>query len=188
MSTNPTPLLINKDDFTEDVIIPGTIQTERIEKAIRAAQNHDLRPLIGDAFYTDLINNFDQNDSDITHPYVLLMDGTTYENNNSDQVFFPGLKMALKFWAAARFVEGQLFTITTHSIVQKLQDDSQPVSAKIISQMAENYRSQAVGFWEQAKCYLNADVNEDVFEFWKKEKSTPRAGYRINAIGGNSNV
>jgi hypothetical protein len=184
MSNNLTPLLLTKDDFLEDKLIPSITELVKLEKCIRDAQEEDLRPLMGDRFYTDMILNFSLNDSDVTHIYVPLMRGEDYEDSDGYTIHFSGLRMALKNWTYARYIAQVQFNVTSHSVVNKLQDNSQLVSSKTIAAQVEAARSMAVSYWADVVKYLK--VKYASYPLWTGQKTTPRGSFRIR-VGGKNN-
>ncbi len=185
MSDNITPLLLTwPDDFEEDKLIPRITDTERVVRCIRDAQEFDLRTVMGDRFYTDMILNFDLNESDSTEPYVALMGGVDYTDADGYTIHFPGLRMALKFWTYARYISDQHFNVTSHSIVTKLQENSQPVSTKAISEKVEQARSGAMHYWSLTLKYLKKHATS--FPLWTGAKTEPRGSFKIR-VGGKDN-
>lgn len=171
-------LLITLADFNEDKLIPSVTESAKVEKSIRDAQEFDLRPLMGDAFYSDLVKNLTDD------KYQTLMNGEEYVNDNSETIIFPGLRMALKYWAYARHIESLPFNVTSHGIVNKLQDNSQPVSSKTIAAQVEAARSGAVEYWSMAVKYLK--VKYATYTLWNGQKATPRGSFRMR-VGGKNN-
>lgn len=184
MGNNLTPLLIQPADFLEDKLIPSITEAVRIERCIRDAQEFDLRQQMGDKFYTDMILNYDLNDSDVTQPYVGLMDGKDYTDDDGYTHHFPGLRMALKSWTYARVLSEHQFYVTSHGIVVKSNDESVPASAKAVSEKIEQARSGAMHYWNLTLKYLKQF--EDDFPLWTGQKTPARGSFRIR-VGGKDN-
>lgn len=177
-------LLISKDEFLTDELIPNAADSERVNAAIRKAQDLDLRPVLGHALYYELISQYDPDVSGGPDEiYQTLMEGEEYVNSNNETILFPGLRMALKYWASARFLNRQQATVTTHSVVTKKEANSEPVDPDVVGMLVREARSAAVSYWNDAKAYL--DTKKDVYTLWKYNSNVPRAGFRIHSVGGN---
>lgn len=182
MSNQVIPLLISKADFTSDKLIPQATDTERVNKSIRDAQQFDLRPALGDAMYYDLVSKID--DSGYDAKYDLLMGGEEYRDSQGNTIIFSGLRMALKYWAYARYLSAQQINVTTHGIRIKENDFSQNADAKSVGSEITLARNGAAAYFEEAKKYL--DKKADDFPLWNCGSSSKTSGLRINAIGGDS--
>jgi hypothetical protein len=169
-------LLITKEEFQADKLIPQSTDTARVEKAIREAQQFDIRPLLGDALYYDLLKNTTE------EKYQSLLNGEEYQNAQSETILFSGLRMAIKYYAYSRFILSQQVNVTSHSVVEKLNQYSQPSQEKTIVREAEQAKSGAAEYWNEAKAYLNCKSTD--FPLWKRKNATPKSAFKITAIGG----
>jgi hypothetical protein len=170
-------LLLSLTDFTSDKLIPGITASAKVDTIVMEAQEFDLSPLLGDALYYDLLKH--KTDAN----YVKLLSGEEYVDSNNNTIKFPGLKMALKYWAYARHISTNPMTVTTHSVVMKTNPHSEPLDRKLLDRAVEEERSKAAAFWRQAEKYLNN--KKTLFPLWKATDAVPRRGVRITAIGGN---
>jgi hypothetical protein len=176
-----TALLIEKAEFLKDKLVATSIDEERLRSSIREAQQFDLRPVLGDAMYYDLIKNYDVNESPI-NKYNKLVEGEEYTNSESHTIIFSGLRMALKYWAYARFIAKQQVNATASSVVVKTNPWSVPVAPEVIEAETASARSGAISYWEEAKKYLDEKFTD--FPLWVGQRSVPRSGVRITAVGG----
>lgn len=174
-------LLITKAEFSEDKLIPDATPESRVDRCIRESQQFDLLPLLGDALYFDLLKN---SSNEI---YRKLIDGEEYTDLQDHVVQFSGLRMALKYWAYARFINSNQFNVTTHSSVTKTNPWSEPAQSKTIAIEVESAKSGAYAYWLEAKKYL--DTKKETYPLWKTtcsaDDSNVRSGFRINAVGGD---
>ncbi len=178
-------LIIQKSEFTTDKLIPQATDDAKVERCIREAQQFDLRPLIGDALYYDLVRNYDPDLSGgPDETYEKLVDGESYENDLEELIEFSGLRMAIKYWAYARLIASQNVNVTTHGVVIKTNDFSTPVSNATISAEVSSARQGAVRYWEEAKAYLNTKIDD--FPLWKKcSRPEARGGISMFSVGGD---
>lgn len=181
-----TPLLIDYTEFTKDKLIPALTDQDklRLESSIREAQQFDLRPVLGDAMYYDILLNYDGSDSS-TDKYDDLILGTQYTNQNNETIIFSGLRMCIKYWAYARYLSRQQVNVTARGIAIKTNPHSDPVDSKTISVEVQSARSGAVAYFEEAKKFLNG--KQSTYTLWKGEKVKTRSGFRITAVGGDGN-
>jgi hypothetical protein len=252
MSNQVIKLLIAKSDFTSDKLIPQNTEDEKINKSIRDAQQFDLRPLLGDAFYYDLVKNFQASKILVTYTnlavaaftvnetvkadngalgkvlinaagvltlefagstswtpavsitgllnlatadvadvsftdvdkYNKLIEGEEYVNAAGHTIIFSGLRMAVKYWAMARFRTGNQSTTTSHSTVIKTSPYSIPQDRKVIGEEATQDRQGASAYWHEAVSYLNTKHAD--FPLWNCTNKKTKTGIKIRAIGGDS--
>jgi len=245
-------LLIRKADFTSDKLISQNADEEKVNTSIRDAQQFDLRPLLGDALYYDLVRNFASSKvivnytnlaiaafsvdevvkadngalgrvlintgailtlefagsiswtaavsitgllnlatADVTSvsftdvdKYNKLVEGEEYANSSGHTIIFSGLRMAVKYWAMARYRVGNQSTSTSHSTVIKTSPYSIPQDRKVIQDEASQDRQGASAYWHEAESYLNAKRAD--FLLWHCTNKKIRTGVKISAIGGDS--
>ncbi len=84
MSNQVINLLITKTEFTSDKIIPQNTDDEKVNKAIREAQQLDLRPLLGNACYYDLVRNFQASKVLVTYINLAVATFTVNETVKAD--------------------------------------------------------------------------------------------------------
>ena len=175
-------LIIDSTAFTEDKLVPQITDPAKFQRAIREAQQFDLRPLLGDALYYELVNNYNPDDSGgPDDKYLKLVDGEQYQDSQDQTIIFSGLRMVIKYYAYARLISGQQINVTSHSVTRKLSDYSEPVDGKTIAMEVSSARNGAASYWDEAKKYLNAKAAD--FPLWKCTHKAPRTGVKITAIG-----
>jgi hypothetical protein len=117
----PLNLLINKAKVSELLQVAIGVPDADFEKYIEEAQKFDLKPLVCEEFYFDLLKNKDDEN------FEVLIDGGEYVFEGKDYAH-DGLKGVLAYFAYARFqLESQTLS-TSHGMVQKTNPYSTPVS------------------------------------------------------------
>jgi hypothetical protein len=53
-------LLLKEDDITKNTPIGGNVETSRLIPAIKSAQITAIKPLMGEAFYAELVEKFNR--------------------------------------------------------------------------------------------------------------------------------
>lgn len=170
--------LIAKAEFTGDLPpLPTSLDQARFNHCIIEAQEVYLRPLVGDAMYNDLLKNYASADN------AKLLAGEEYTDPSGVVIQFAGLKYALAYWTMAVYITESQDTITSHSVVVKTNNYSEPLSDKSIGRKVSHYKAVAGSYWEQAKTYIEDRLT--AFPMYNKSvKDTNRATVRIGAIGG----
>ncbi|WP_207426000.1 hypothetical protein [Pedobacter sp. SYSU D00535] len=176
-------LLITKADFIPYVDLPANVDAvKKINMHIEHAQQFDLKPLLGDVLYYDLLKNSTE------EKYVTLLDGQEYEVNGVP-VLFKGLKPAIVHFATARVLPNISSQITPSGMFQKRNEFSDPVDFRDISRQVKYFESLAHGYWAEARAFL--DQNSDTYTHWRSNKcESPRASrnsgariYGVNSYG-----
>lgn len=170
------PLLLSATDFAPYKELSSNLDDGvRLHPYIAQAQQFDLKPLIGELFYKNLVDNQDST------PHTLLLagggygfDGNTYE--------FSGLKAVLVFFAYARFLENQNINITRFGVVYKNNSDvSERVDEKTLQRLINQAREQALAYWAECVMFLNRKRSS--YPFWKGRVDAAKQGLRITAVG-----
>ena len=135
---------------------PETLFDELSEEV----QSVELRQLLGEEFYNDLIANPGNYDD--------LLDGTTYV---VDEVTYTvkGLKYMLAYFFYAAYM-GQSGVVDTFSgMVHHNYDDSQRISNAQLKNLQAHYRQVAQSYWKE--CYnLMCENSEDYDYFYATRK------------------
>lgn len=152
-------LLINKNDFREYKQLSKGRDLEVVEQYIQEAQDIDLRELMCDSFYFDLIKNWQEPE------YQKLIHGGSYTDADGIQREYKGLKAALVYFSYARYVMRSSSVDTAFGMVQKTDANSQPVPLSEKRDIRDSSIQTANRYWLDVKKYL--DEKEDVFTKWK---------------------
>lgn len=170
--------LLTLSDIQAYRAISGNINaSERLLPYVDEAQQVDLEPFLGEAFYYDLISHTTQ------QKYVDLMNGKVYTYGNNS-VKFAGLKPLLAYWSYARFIEGQQLNATSFGFVTKKTEYSEPVTQKTIDKVAANARQVAAKYQSGAIMYL--DSNTNLYPLWRLNSNlstSPHQSTIISDIG-----
>ena len=173
-------LLISEADINLYRTISPSVETaKRIVPFVQEAQELDLRPLVGDVFYSELL---------LQGTGVPLLEGEYYTDLNGHSIWFEGLRAPLAHWAYARFLENQQITVTSHSVVVKDNPYSTPIDSKTLSQRVVQVRSSAHAYWLQVEKYLSVKKSQNPttlpFSLYTGIESAKsfESGIRITAI------
>lgn len=176
--------LITTADFTVDTVkLPDSLlnaaNSYKVDRAILEAQQMYLKPLLGYALYNDMLH---KSVGGSTVPdYVKLLTGETYTDPLGYSVDYLGIKIALVYWTIARITLRNQSTITSHSVVTKTSQYSEPISLKQIAFEVDANVSMAGSYWQDAKKYLNDNYTK--FPNWGTTKKIESSGpVRISSI------
>lgn len=174
-------VLVDLSDFTSFRQLTSNIDMNKLNPYIIEAQNFDLRPVLGEAFFYDIIVN------PTTIPHNTLINGNDYQNSDDKTVHFEGLKAALCYFAYARYIESGGTHSTSYGLVSKTNDYSQPTPDKTIARMVTQARSSAKGYLDDVLKFLS--LNADDYPLWKQGcgQSVMKAtgGIKITAVDGS---
>ena len=171
--------LITIADFTEETFnLPSSLNDERFNTSIDNAQNINLKPLIGEKMFSDFLLN-------VSDPkYIALLNGDTYADSDGDMIIFPGLRFALVNWTMSHYYPFAQQTVTSHSVVRKLDPRSEPIEGKEISRAVSSFLATGAAYWNDAKKYITTKKTD--FPLYCFHASDKRTGpLIINSIGGN---
>jgi len=157
------------------------LDNERVEPYISNAQMFDIRPLLGDPLYYDMLKKFDDNDSADKEKYEKLLVGDDY-TKGTDIYRFDGLKTILVYHTLARFIPENPFHITRFGFVMKNTDQSTPVPTAEITRVVNILKSNATGLYFRLEEYL--DIKKSDFPLWKpaNQTTTKRSGFKISKL------
>lgn len=158
--------LVHKKDIARYRELSKNVRDDKINPYIDDAEFLDLRPLIGGNLYRAIKKNPAQ--------YAELLNG------NEDMP--GGLIKVISIFAYSRYILFGSFTDTGFGYVEKMGQDSQPVSASSKKDIYTKERNTATQYWYEVERYLNAS---DI-EVWKTRNNSckPRSysGLRISKI------
>jgi len=171
-------LLITKDDFAPYAELSINLKEEKkLLQHINNAQELDLRPLLGDQMYYDMLKKSGD------HNYAELLNGKEYEDNGVS-IQFQGLKPVIVYFAYARYLLVANVQATATGFTQKLNDMSQPIDSRTRTAMIQDAQSIANSYFQRVLTYLNK--NKNLFPFWKQgcnqSVQTRRSGAIISRV------
>lgn len=140
------------------------------------AQDLDLRPILGDGLYYDLMNEFYDTGDDMYANYQLLINGEAY-TLNGQTVYFDGIKPMLGYFTLARLVQNHPINITRFGIVNKVIPQSQNVDPQVIRQVVNELKSNAMTYVNQVNTYLLQ--KNSTFTLYIGSNSNMNTGFRM---------
>jgi hypothetical protein len=175
--------LITFNDFEPYRELTGNLDvTERLTPYINQAQIFDIKELMGNQFYTDLVNNYaDAN-------YQALLNGGEYTYNNLTYSF-TGLKAVIVMFAYARFLANQNINVTRFGVVFKNNSDvSDRVDTKTLQAAISNAKEQGKAYWNECTEFLcNKSTDYPLWGDDPTVSSRKKGGVVVMGVGGNSN-
>lgn len=181
--------LISQSTFSDFEDISANVKPERLQVFIKKAQDLDLKPFMGAAFYYDFIKNFNDDGTikdEAPQPYKDLFNGCEYQDRHGHTILYEGLKAALVYFTFARFIEADAYRYTSTGPVIKQNDFSEGISEKGITKLVQQQRSTANAHVNEIEKFLN-DKKAD-FPLWNynaKNKTARQPGPRIRSVDRN---
>lgn len=165
--------LIDKEDIQLIRAISDNVPVDRLDPYIIEAQEVDLCGLLGTDLYNKLFQEIVPNTFPATYEYADLK---------------PEYSTYLAYMTYARFLSQQQVTITSHGVVQKKTDWSDPVSDVAMQRVISAARSTAQVYSDRLIKFLNDNV--ETYPEWRRcvhcEIKTGNEGSssRITAVKG----
>lgn len=174
-------LLINRNDMSPycQVAIHSR-EEEMLQPHILASQLVDIKPAIGNAFYTDLITN------KLDDKYKLLLEGGTYTNQNNNVVTFQGLKASISCYTYARYMFSKNAVDTPFGMVAKTNEYSEKADASIIQSIASAKRSEATAYLNECIEFIKNNV--DVYTLFETDCHIKPQGRLIHKLNSASRI
>lgn len=154
MAANQIDILIGKGDIEAYAQVSILANVEKqLNHYILAAQNLDVKPFLGNAFWTDLMEKHRED------PYKLLLSGGTYTYN--DVIYsFSGLKAAIASYTYSRYVLTRNAQDTAFGIVNKTTDFSEPVSDKYLSLISNQHKMAGQAYLNEVDEFLKRNLSD----------------------------
>lgn len=169
-------LLIDKAIVAEKLQVAIGYDTKEFNTFINEAQEFDLKPLIPESFFYDLLKNKD------VVLWKNIIDGGEYThtvNDTSRTYYHQGLASVLSYFAYGRFVMNSSAVSTSHGMVVKTNPNSTPI-----------LEPERKNFWYKKKEEANL-LLDDVIKFIIRNKEDyPSWHYYFDndIINGNPDV
>jgi len=155
-------LLITLSDIAQYKAISANLNTDKkVNPFILEAQNIDLKKMLGNSFFYDLIADF--NDSPSLQKYNTLFNGGTWTCGNRSYTH-KGLKTVLVYLSSSRITMASNIEATAFGQVVKRNEYSDKVSESTLIRMIEQDKSTALAFFDDVKKYM--DDNKSLFPLW----------------------
>ena len=171
-------LLINRNDMTPycQVAIHSR-EEEMLQPHILASQLVDIKTVLGNALYTDLVNNR------LLDKYKTLLEGGTYTNNNGNVVTFQGLKASLSCYTYARYMFSKNAVDTPFGMVAKTNEYSEKADASIIQTIASAKRSEATAYLNECLEFIKENLaTYPLYETDCNKKTQGKLIHKLNAV------
>lgn len=175
---SPLDLLIGRAEIEIYAQISITMKEERqLHPYIQQAQNLDIKEVIGNAFWTDLVTNRNE------EKYQTLLAGGTYLNNSQETVSFMGLTAAIAAYSFARYVIGKNHQDTPFGFMTKDNQYGTPSDSKALSMLSGQHRSAGQQYLKECLeflCVKNTDY--PLFKKADANKSKSKGVIRMTGV------
>lgn len=163
--------LVNRETIALFKQIAKTVADDKLNDVIIQTQIDDIRPLLGDKLFNDLMNN--------TEDYDALMDGGVYTYSGVTYQNY-GLKAVISYYVYARYMMFGAVTDTPFGLVEKLNgQNSQPVDYSIKKSLYQTNRQTAFNVWLTVHDYLIRTNNS----LYGTNCHTKKNNFKISKIG-----
>lgn len=166
-------MIISADFIRKYRTLAQNIKEDRIDVCITEAEQLDIMPRVGatiimkwrnvGAIIVDNMGSVLQDEqgndiiagdlSNLTGEEYKLLNGGVYKDACGVNQWFAGVKVALAYYAYARFVKANSAQVTAYGVVIKEGDESRSASAQMVAEMASDARNIADSHMEQALAY-----------------------------------
>ncbi|WP_353166448.1 hypothetical protein [Empedobacter brevis] len=146
-------LLINKQVLSKYFQIGQGVSEKDIEKYIQEAQELDLKPLLCEDFYFDLISK------SIEEKYKKVIEGGEFDHNGQLR-FFEGIERVISYFTYARMILKSNIVSTTHGFVTKKTDFSNEADFAQRKNYYYSNRKDANTFLENVKKYIELNIQD----------------------------
>lgn len=127
-----------------------SIYDDKLNQIILETQFQDLRPLLGERFFNDILNE----EQDSTGKYNDLLDGSTYTYQGITYTNY-GLRCVLANYIYARYTMfGDIIDNSFGQSIKMNVNESQPVSAAIKKSLYQMNRDLAYNYWLNVRDFI----------------------------------
>ena len=167
-------MLITRIDIALYREIARGVREDKINPYIDDAEALDLKPLLGNSLFYDLVKNA------ATQKYIDLLDAKEFDVNGVTYKHV-GLKKILAIFSDARYKLFGSMTDTSFALVEKNYEGSTPVSHTSKSSYYKLNQQIATQYFADVALFL--DNNKDIYTLWKQGCETrPMGTFRISKI------
>ena len=164
-------LLIDKQIIEQHRPISRNTSDKKINPFIADAETLDLKPLLGEPLFNSIKADQDSF-AELMQPHSYEYNGDTYEHQ--------GLEKVLSLFSYARYIRHGSHQDTGHGLVQKKNQDSEPVPQDQKKNMFVKDTQAAMAYFNEVALFMNR--NTDSFPLWKAEHVTKSPRLRISKI------
>jgi hypothetical protein len=171
-----SPLLISALDMKAYVTVSANMPPEQLDTFIRAAQDTDLRELLGDSFYTAVLST--------PGNYNDLINGVVY-NDGTNDIRFDGIKPVIVYYTWARITARGNMQHTPFNFVEKDSPWQRGVSSAQLKAEVDQARSDARKYADAMVLFLNwkKSTAAAAYQLWPGNSVTRRPRIRVTKIG-----
>lgn len=169
--------LIDKTTIKKYRQISNSLRDEKINPHIEDAELLDLRPLLGEEFYYELVEKVEDEDdlytTKLLSPYTYTYDGKKYRHF--------GIERVLSLFAYARYKVDPT-TDTPFGTVEKRFNDGIAAPSTTLRDIYKRNQQEAAQYFNDIQLYLNR--NNNLYPTWRSGCSSSRisGGFRISKI------
>ena len=164
--------LISIDNIRTYRPIAKTIDVDRLTMYISESQINDLKPVLGEQLFCDLINKFDVVGDTMFTAYSELLNGKSYTPvGYIGAINYEGIIPMLSYYVLARFFRNNPVNATRFGIVQKQNENfSSPVTPVELTMAVDSMLSMALSYQESVIDFLKN--NQTVYTLSKYVDTT----------------
>lgn len=144
---------------------------------VMEAQRFDVKHWLGDALLNEIDTQLLASPPELSAANQTLMDGGSYVYQNQTYIF-GGLKLAIIYYAFARFANRNMFNFTAVGVTVKDTDFSTPASDKAIQRIVTEAALTATAVKDECELFLRR--NSTTYPLYKcRNNGRPRTFYVI---------
>lgn len=163
--------LINKEVIEQHRPISRNTSDKKINPFIDDAEHLDVKLLLGEPLF-NAIEADPASFSELLQPHSYQYNNETYKHQ--------GLEKVLSLFAYARYIQHGSQTDTGHGLVQKRNQDSEPVPQDQKKNMSVKDRQAAMAYFNEVALFMNRNASS--FPLWKAEHVSKSPRLRISKI------
>ena len=154
-----------------------SVYNDKLDQIILETQFQDLRPLLGERFFNDILNE----ESNSTGAYDDLLDGSTYTYNNITYTNY-GLRCVLANYIYARYTMfGDVIDNSFGQTMKMNVNESVPVSASIKKSLYQMNRDLAYNYWLNVRDFLMR--NPSTYTLFNECNTSTNNSFKLSKIG-----
>jgi len=151
-------LIINKGTVQAHLQVAEGVDKKNFKRFVYEAQFIDLRELMCESFYNDLVSNY----TETIYQDLLVGGSYTFEDKT---YYYEGLEICLSYFAYARFISESNIQSTSFGMVRKNSQESERASQRELEAIAQKNTERALLLFKSTKLFL--DRNEETYTFWE---------------------
>lgn len=166
--------------------ITSNLPASKFNMYLEEAQELDVRPLLGDELYIDLLDEAAESPQFST--YSDLMNGSVYQYGTIPKRYkHEGLVAVLSYYTYSRYLASAGSNSTPFGMVEKVNEYSKPTSEKRIASLIAQAQSGGRARWERVQRFLiHKRADYPLYRSCSADHSTRGSGARVLGIGGNN--